>query len=58
MGSTEDTRERAELQRQYYSFLHSLANNELTGALLRAPPGTLDAALGALMRVRRLLVKG
>ena len=49
-GSTEDLRERAELQRAYYSFLHALVHNGLSGVLLRAPPGTLDAALGALMR--------
>lgn len=49
-GSTEDLRERAELQRAYYSFLHALVHNGLSGVLLRAPPGTLDAALGAVMR--------
>ena len=50
VGSAEDLRERAELQRAYYAFLHSLAHNGLAPVLLRAPPGSLDAALGALMR--------
>lgn len=108
-GSNEDLRERAELQRAYYSFCHSLVSierwrrdggaqhkppmltappwlagcheqqsslawpdgcaacggysdvlrcwpalaqvhNRLAGVLLGAPPGTLDAMLGALMR--------
>ncbi|PSC72015.1 exportin-T isoform X1 [Micractinium conductrix] len=49
-GSNEDLRERAELQRAYYSFCHSLVHNRLAGVLLGAPPGTLDAMLGALMR--------
>lgn len=52
LGSAEDARERGELQKGYYSFLHSLVHNDLAGALLRAPPGALDAALGALMQVR------
>ena len=49
-GSNEDLRERSELQRAYYSFAHSLVHNGLAAVLLRAPPGTLDAMLGALMR--------
>lgn len=50
LGSAEDMRERGELQKAYYSFLHALAHNELTSALLQTPPGTLDAVLGALMQ--------
>jgi hypothetical protein len=49
-GSTEDLRERAELQRAYYAFAHSLVHNGLVGVLLRVPRGSLDAILGALMR--------
>lgn len=49
-GSNEDLRERAELQRAYYAFAHALVHNKLSPVLLHAPPGTLDAALGALMR--------
>lgn len=49
-GSTEDLRERAELQRAYYAFAHALVHNGLAGVLLGAPPGTLDGMLGALMR--------
>ena len=49
-GSNVDLRERAELQRAYYAFMHALVHNKLSPVLLRAPPGTLDAALGALMR--------
>lgn len=52
LGSAEDMRERGELQKAYYSFLHALAHNELTSALLQTPPGTLDAVLGALMQAR------
>lgn len=51
LGSAEDLREKGELQRGYYSFLHALAHNDLAPALLRAPPGILDAVLGALMQV-------
>lgn len=49
-GSNEDLRERAELQKAYYAFAHALVHNKLAAVLLRAPPGTLDAVLGALMR--------
>ena len=49
-GSAEDIRERAELQRAYYAFAHALVHNGLAPVLLRAPAGTLDAVLGALVR--------
>jgi exportin-T len=50
LGSTEDLRERGELQRAYYLFLHALVHCGLAGVLLGAPPGGLDAAMAALMR--------
>jgi hypothetical protein len=50
VGGVEDVRERGELQRAYYAFLHSLVHNGLASVLLRAQPGSLDAALGALMQ--------
>ena len=49
-GSIEDLRERAELQRAYYSFAHSLVHSGLASVLLRVPRSSLDAVLGALMR--------
>ncbi|KAK9812733.1 hypothetical protein WJX72_002830 [[Myrmecia] bisecta] len=51
-GLNEDLREKAELQRSYYSFLHAVTHNQLTGALVAAPgqAGMLEAVLEALAR--------
>eukprot|EP00798_Chlamydomonas_sp_ICE-L_P002570 gene2570-30954_t len=44
----EDAREKGEVQRSYYLMLHVIAHNGLSVALLKAPPGALDAALTGL----------
>jgi hypothetical protein len=49
-AQSEEARERAELQRTYYATLAAVANNGLADALLKAPPGVLDAVMGALAR--------
>ena len=48
----EAARERAELQKAYYSFLHALTSNDLTSSLLATAPGALEAVIGALLQVR------
>jgi len=49
-GSTEDLRERGELQRAYYSFLANLIAADMTRVLLAAPGETRSHALHDLMQ--------
>ena len=49
-GSTEDLRERGELQRVYYAFLLSLVLNDLSGTLLRQAPAAAAASLPCVPR--------
>ncbi|KAG7675140.1 hypothetical protein Ndes2526B_g07998 [Nannochloris sp. 'desiccata'] len=49
-GSTEDLRERGELQRAYYSFLANLIAADMSRVLLAAPGETLSHALHDLMQ--------
>ncbi|GBF91404.1 exportin [Raphidocelis subcapitata] len=49
-ATLEDVREKGELQRAYYSFLHGVAHQGLAAALLQAPPSVLDSVLSALTR--------
>lgn len=49
-ASTEDTRERSELQRTYYILLHTLSYNGLSSILVQTQPPLLDTALEALVR--------
>jgi exportin-T len=47
----EEAREKAELQKLYYSLLHALAHSNLSGVLLRVDPaGVLEPLMGALTR--------
>lgn len=45
----EDLREKAELQKAYYSFLHAITSSNLRHVLLQTPSDTLQPALGALV---------
>lgn len=49
-ATLEDAREKGELQRAYYSFLHGLAHNGLALALLQAPTSVLDSVLSSLTK--------
>ncbi|XP_075265415.1 uncharacterized protein LOC142357760 [Convolutriloba macropyga] len=48
-GSTEDQREKAELQRSYYSMLHALCQNNLASALSRLKMATLEQCMQGLV---------
>ncbi|KAI7842372.1 hypothetical protein COHA_004011 [Chlorella ohadii] len=57
-GSTEDLRERAELQRAYYAFLHALVHNGLTGTVERLAAEWCSAEGGeALPGFREFVMK-
>ena len=45
----EDLREKGELQKAYYSFLHAITSSNLRHVLLQTPSETLQPALGALV---------
>ncbi|KIY98490.1 hypothetical protein MNEG_9470 [Monoraphidium neglectum] len=48
VATLEEAREKGELQRAYYSFLHGLAHHGLAAALLQAPASVLDSVLASL----------
>lgn len=50
IGSTEDLRERAELQKTYYSFLSNLVAADLSRTLLTGPRETLSTAMNDLVQ--------
>lgn len=45
----EDLREKGELQRAYYGFLHSITSSTLASVLLQTPSQSLHLALGAVV---------
>lgn len=45
----EDLREKGELQKAYYGFLHAITSSSLSHVLLQTPSETLHQALGALV---------
>ena len=45
----EDLREKGELQKAYYSFLHAITSSNGSHVLLQTPSATLHQALGALV---------
>lgn len=45
----EDLREKGELQKAYYSFLHAITSSSLSHVLLQTPSEALHQALGALV---------
>jgi exportin-T len=49
-SGSEEIRERGDLQRAYYLFLHSMAHGGLANTLLGGSRQAADAALGALLR--------
>lgn len=48
-SGVEDLREKGELQKAYYSFLHAITSSNLSHVLLQTPSATLHQALGALV---------
>mmetsp|Transcript_5354 Transcript_5354/g.11718 ORF Transcript_5354/g.11718 Transcript_5354/m.11718 type:complete len:1077 (-) Transcript_5354:655-3885(-) len=49
-GTSEDARERGELQRTFYALVHVMVHNGLSMALLKIPPAALDAIMSAVTR--------
>lgn len=49
-ATLEEARERGELQRTYYLLLSAVTSNAMSGALLKVPPGALEAAVVGLTR--------
>lgn len=45
----EDLREKGELQKAYYGFLHAITSSSLSHVLLQTPSAPLHQALGALV---------
>lgn len=45
----EDLREKGELQKAYYGFLHCITSSTLANVLLQTPSQNLHAALGSLV---------
>ncbi len=49
-ATLEEARERGELQRTYYLLLSAVTSHAMSGALLKVPPGALEAAVVGLTR--------